>query len=214
MKRRNLISQSTASLAALLVGQTGLLAQEEPAQDVSERLSRLEAENVELQRRIDVLAEEQERLELGELVPTMGESEHGLGPAASKIYNVEQGLSFGGYGEALFQDFAGPTRRDQFDFLRAVFYFGYRFNERWLFNSEIEFEHAAVSEGGDTSVEFAYLDYLWRPAVNFRAGILLTPMGFINELHEPPTFLGATRPGDRAPHHSDDLARERLRGLR
>jgi hypothetical protein len=67
---------------------------------------------------------------------------------------------------------------------------GYKFNDRWLFNSEIEYEHA----GEEVGVEFAYLDYLWRPEANLRAGLLLVPMGFINELHEPTTFLGANRP--------------------
>jgi hypothetical protein len=43
-------------------------------------------------------------------------------------------------------------------------------------------------------VEFAYLDYLWRPEANVRAGLLLVPMGFVNELHEPTVFLGAKRP--------------------
>jgi hypothetical protein len=44
------------------------------------------------------------------------------------------------------------------------------------------------------SVEFAYVDYLWRPALGLRAGLLLLPVGFINELHEPTVFLGARRP--------------------
>src|SRR4030095_768336 len=66
------------------------------------------------------------------------------------------------------------------------------------FNSEIEYEHATTGEGdeekGEVSVEFAYLDYLIRPEVNVRAGLVLIPVGFINELHEPPVFLGARRP--------------------
>jgi hypothetical protein len=44
------------------------------------------------------------------------------------------------------------------------------------------------------SVEFAYLDFLWRPQLNLRAGLLLMPVGFLNELHEPTVFLGADRP--------------------
>jgi hypothetical protein len=73
--------------------------------------------------------------------------------------------------------------------LRAVLYFGYKFNDRWLLNTEIEYEHA-----NEVFVEFAYIDYLWRPQASFRGGLLLVPMGFLNELHEPTTFLGATRP--------------------
>ena len=44
------------------------------------------------------------------------------------------------------------------------------------------------------SLEFGYLDYLHSEEVNFRAGLLLPPLGFINELHEPTTFLSAARP--------------------
>jgi hypothetical protein len=44
------------------------------------------------------------------------------------------------------------------------------------------------------SVEFAALDFLWRPELNARAGLLLIPMGFINEVHEPPFFYGVQRP--------------------
>lgn len=43
-------------------------------------------------------------------------------------------------------------------------------------------------------MEFAYLDYLHSPGLNVRAGLLLIPMGWINELHEPTVFLSAQRP--------------------
>jgi hypothetical protein len=166
------------------------------AQDdsLAERVGALERANAELRRQIDVLADEQERLEFGEIVPPIGESEHGLGPAASKVYGVEQGLSIGGYGEAVFTEYSGADKTDVFDFLRSVFYFGYKYDENWVFNSEIEFEHASTSKSGSASVEFAYLDYLHSDALNARAGLVLVPMGFVNELHEPPTMIGATRP--------------------
>jgi hypothetical protein len=155
----------------------------------------------ELERRIGVLASELEQIELGEAAVRADESEYGFGPAASKIYRTDDGLSIGGYGEMLYESFdserddgspSGAT--DELDFLRGIVYFGYKFNDRFLFNSEIEFEHASTGEGGSASVEFAYLDYLWRPEANLRAGLLLVPMGFVNELHEPTVFLGARRP--------------------
>ncbi|MFL6198618.1 MAG: hypothetical protein ACJ76J_05555 [Thermoanaerobaculia bacterium] len=145
----------------------------------------------ELERRLDLIAAEIERLKIGQAASISGsadESEHGLGPAASKIYRAERGISIGGYGELLYQ--SPEDGEAEFDLLRAVLYFGYKFDDRWLFNSEIEYEHA----GEEVGVEFAYLDYLWRPQANVRAGLLLVPMGFINELHEPTTFLGANRP--------------------
>lgn len=157
----------------------------------------------EIERRIEILAEEVEDLKVGEaaVIASRETALAGLGPAASKVYQKESGVSIGGYGEALYESFAGERddgsdsgATDQFDLLRAVFYFGYKFNDSFVFNSEIELEHASTSESGSASVEFAYVDYLYRSWFNPRAGLVLIPMGFINELHEPTVFLGAKRP--------------------
>lgn len=155
----------------------------------------------EIERRLEVLAAELERMKLGEAAVVADEGQYGLGPAASKVYRTQRGLSIAGYGEMLFEGFdsrrddGSPSgKTDQIDFLRAIVYVGYKFNDRWIFNSEIEFEHASTGKTGEASLEFAYLDYLWRPELNWRAGLLLVPMGFLNELHEPPVFLGARRP--------------------
>ncbi|MEP7027423.1 MAG: FAD:protein FMN transferase [Candidatus Eisenbacteria bacterium] len=157
--------------------------------------------NAELARRLDVLAGELDDLRVGDVVPAPSEGHSGLGPAASKIYGVKRGVSIGGYGEMLYRTFrkdtdggapAGESAR--LDFVRAITYVGYKFSDHALFNSEIEFEHGSTELGGSVSVEFAYLDFLARPALNLRAGLLLVPMGFLNELHEPPTFLTTQRP--------------------
>jgi hypothetical protein len=151
----------------------------------------------ELERKLEVLAQEIETLRIGEAAVAPDTSSYGFGPAASKIYRTERGLSIGGYGELLYQNFnadrddgAASGKTDTFDVLRAVVYFGYKFNDRWLLNTEIEYEHA----GSEVAVEFAYVDYLWRPEMNLRGGLVLIPMGFLNELHEPTVFLGARRP--------------------
>src|SRR6185295_13545200 len=150
----------------------------------------------EVERRLEVLAGEIEKLKIGEAAVAADESKNGFGPAASKIYRTERGLSVGGYGEAIYQQVDEEAKEeeevsgDQFDLRRAVIYVGYKWSDRILFNSEVEFEHA----GEEVSVEFAYLDFLWRPQLNFRAGLLLMPVGFLNELHEPTVFLGADRP--------------------
>lgn len=150
----------------------------------------------ELARRLDLLAAEIEALKIGEASATADRSDYGFGPAASKVYRQAEGLSIGGYGEVVYEQFAGrndaggPGRNDASDALRAIVYVGYKFNDNWIFNSEIEFEHG----GQETFLEFAYLDYLWRPELNFRFGHLLVPMGLVNELHEPTIFLGVRRP--------------------
>jgi hypothetical protein len=154
----------------------------------------------EQDRKIDILSQEVEKLKAGhELFPAVkATGKFGLGPAASKVYDVQQGVSIGGYGEILYQRFdrsnqsgtdVSNTKTDQFDFVRAIVYFGYKFDDKFVFNSEIEVEHAK-----EISLEFAYIDYLYRPWLSFRAGKILMPMGLINELHEPTVYLGAKRP--------------------
>jgi hypothetical protein len=163
------------------------------------------ATRAELEKRIEALSEELERLRLGAAAsaPEASEGSHGLGPAASKVYKTAHGVSIGGYGEMLYTD---PTsRRDDgspagenatIDLLRAVLYFGYKFDDHFLFNSEIEYEHAVVASDteGESEVEFAYVDYHRSDHFGARGGLLLVPLGFLNELHEPPIFFGARRP--------------------
>ena len=162
-------------------------------EDVNERLDRLEAENAELRSQIGSLADEVERVDLGDVFPAIGDSVYGLGPAASKVYQVDQGISIGGYGETLFR-FYNSDKTNEFDQLRTIIYIGYKFNDNWVVNTEIEFEHASTDAEGGASVEFATVDYLHNDPLNIRAGLVLIPMGFLNELHEPQTFLAATRP--------------------
>jgi len=142
----------------------------------------------ELERKLDVLAGEIEAMKIGEAAQATA-SENGFGPAASKVYRAEKGLSVGGYGEVLYQRFRSG-RSSEIDLLRAVLYFGYKLDDKWLLNSEVEYEHGVGAE-----VELACIDYLWKPQMSFRAGRLLLPVGLINELHEPTVFLGARRPG-------------------
>jgi hypothetical protein len=159
----------------------------------------------ELVRKVDVLTDEVATLRSQVVVPEEPdlESTFGFGPAASKVYGVSRGVSIGGYGEANYINFIGDEDdddRDRADALRTVIYLGYKFSDSIIFNSEIEFEHGTTSDvdngagDGSVSVEFAALDFLWKPEVNFRAGQLLVPMGFLNEIHEPPFFYGVQRP--------------------
>jgi hypothetical protein len=157
----------------------------------------------EVERRQGILTDEIRKIREFLVLPETQELKgyYGLGPAASKVYGVQRGLSIGGYGEANFKDVVknGNGTHDDFDFVRLVAYLGYKFNDQIVFNSEIEFEHATTSSSvsagdGSVSVEFATLDYLWHPALNARAGLMLVPVGFVNEVHEPPFYLGNTRP--------------------
>jgi len=158
----------------------------------------------EMERKIEILTREIEKGKMGPGVTPAEKSHHGFGPAASKVYNINRGVSIGGYGEMVYQNFNSKkddgtpsNKNDQLDFLRQIIYVGYKFSDRILFNTEIEFEHATTANGGsrgEVSVEFAYLDFMIQPWGNVRTGLLLVPVGITNELHEPTLFHGSNRP--------------------
>jgi hypothetical protein len=161
-----------------------------------------EDEIAELKHQLAVVAEELDRLRMSMVVPEEPElmGQYGLGPGASRVYGVPSGISIGGYAEAVYTNQIAETDgsgEDEADFLRMVLYFGYKFTDKLLFNTEIEIEHATTSglgNDGSVSVELASLEYLYRPELAFRGGLLLVPMGFVNEVHEPPFFYSTARP--------------------
>ena len=177
-------------LAAVLLATT--VAPSDTAAQVTPDSARI----AELERRLEAISRELERVDLGEDVVRADSALYGLGPGASKVYQIDRGVSIGGYGEFLYENFADQRqdetrsgRSDRLDALRAIIYVGYKFDDRFLFNSEIEVEHA-----DEIYLEFAYLDYKLSENFGLRAGMLLAPLGLVNELHEPPVFLGSERP--------------------
>lgn len=156
----------------------------------------------EVERKTDILASEVEKLKTQLHIPEKRQykSEFGFGPAASEVYRVNRGLSIGGYGEWFYTNYSGNkgNLKDTIDNVRTVLYVGYKFNDWVILNNEIEFEHGTTGEGaeekGEVSVEFSQLDFMLKKYANIRAGLMLVPMGFINEIHEPTTFHGNRRP--------------------
>lgn len=166
--------------AALATPSTILAQEQVPADEMARRIEALEA-------LVDAMADDLDKAaarDNEELVPN-----HGLDARAARVYSLPEGVSLGGYGELVYDSFDGDSETDQFDLLRAVLYVGYKFDQNWVFNSEIEVEH-----GDEIYAEFAYIDYLHQESLNARAGLVLLPMGFVNRLHEPGSYLGATRP--------------------
>ena len=82
------------------------------------------------------------------------------------------------------------------DFHRFVLLFNHSFSDRVRFVAELELEHAVVSREteGELELEQAYIDFLISRPFNARAGMILAPVGVINERHEPPVFHGVERP--------------------
>lgn len=110
---------------------------------------------------------------------------------ADRLILDDRRLTLGGYGEVHYNKEVGGDTRElgKLDVHRVVLLFGYKFSSKTQFVTEIEFEH--VSE---VFVEQAFIQHRLGKSVNFRAGLLLIPMGIINEYHEPTTFNGVERP--------------------
>ena len=111
--------------------------------------------------------------------------------SVNNMFLNERQLSLRGYAQI---DYNQPMMREQrnngnLEVHRLVLFVGYRFDEKLQFISEIELEH-----GDQIFIEQAFAQYRISPSINLRAGMVVIPMGIINEYHEPTTFHGVERP--------------------
>ena len=99
-----------------------------------------------------------------------------------------KGITFGGYGQIDYNE-ADGSKAGKLDVHRLILLFGYKFNDKVSFLTEIEYEHVK-----EVYIEQAYLKYKVNENFNVLAGLMLVPMGIINEYHEPTTYYGVERP--------------------
>lgn len=98
-----------------------------------------------------------------------------------------QKLTIGGYAEIDYNQPEGANGK--MDVHRFVMMMGYQFNDKTQFITEIEYEHVK-----ELYIEQAFLNYNIADNVSLRGGLMLVPMGIVNEYHEPTTFNGVERP--------------------
>ncbi len=101
--------------------------------------------------------------------------------------NLQKGVTIGGYGQIDYNQ--KEADNGKLDVHRMVLLLGYKFNDKVQFVTEIEFEHVK-----EVFVEQAFLNYSVTDNINLRGGLMLVPMGIVNEYHEPTTFNGVERP--------------------
>lgn len=109
----------------------------------------------------------------------------------------QESTTVGGYGEVHYVNPSGARTPATVDLRRFVIYLAHTFSDRLSFRSEVEIEDARVetsSPVGELAIEQAVLDYRLADRLTLRSGLLLVPVGIINETHEPPTFNGVDRP--------------------
>jgi hypothetical protein len=119
------------------------------------------------------------------------------GPASLLAQAELSNTTLGGYGEVHYTNSSAPGAPGRVNLARFVLFVGHRFSDRITLHSEVEVEDAKVAggeSGGEVALEQAYLDFRVGDQFTLRGGLLLLPIGIINEMHEPPTFNGVTRP--------------------
>jgi hypothetical protein len=110
---------------------------------------------------------------------------------------AQESTTIGGYGEVHYTNPRGPNTPAEVNLRRFIVYLAHTFSDRLVFRSELEVEDAKVeggSSGGEVALEQAFLDYRVADALTLRTGLVLPPVGIVNETHEPPTFNGVDRP--------------------
>jgi hypothetical protein len=140
-------------------------------------------------------------------------------------YNTFEKWRIGGYGEmvASFKDYGSnrffghsngnvKENRSTIAIPRATIAGDYKFNSKWIFGLEVEFESGGVGtayelentengeyeteieKGGEVALEQMHLTRLINRAFNVRVGHMVVPVGLTNSHHEPTQFFGTVRP--------------------
>lgn len=101
-------------------------------------------------------------------------------------------IAIGGYFETNWQKMTtdGVTEGHQFQARRLSIFMSSAISKRVKFLSEIEYEDG----GKEVSIEFAAVDVEFHPFVNFRAGIIVNPIGSFNQNHDGPKWEFTDRP--------------------
>ncbi len=108
--------------------------------------------------------------------------------AAQRMLNqIDKKLTIGSYGEVTYNQ--PESLNGELDIQRIILMLGYKFNDKVQFITEFEIEHV-----NEMFVEQAFLNYSVGDNISLRGGLMLVPMGIINEFHEPTTFNGVERP--------------------
>lgn len=107
----------------------------------------------------------------------------------------------GGYGDiqynALSRSNLDNRSRNTFNQVRMIPFIYSDITDRIKFATEIEFERGGPNNNqadGELKLEFAQIDYLFNEGINFRAGLILVPMGKFNLLHDSPLNDLSDRP--------------------
>jgi len=108
------------------------------------------------------------------------------------LTKIGQGAILGGYMD---MEFEWDDQGNTFDQHRFVPFITGHVSDRVTVSAEIEFEHGGnVDEDGEIKLEYAVMDFAFSEGLNFRGGVVLSPLGTFNLLHDSPLNDLTARP--------------------
>lgn len=126
----------------------------------------------------------------------------GLALAASKIFFSDKRYSISGFGEFNYVPIQGSIDQSVGDLelyysglYRFATFFGYRFSDKFIWNSEfqIEYLHFENQDMGHEIVIEAFFDYLYKDYLKGRIGFYPLTIGYVNNNDEPIMFYSVNR---------------------
>ena len=184
------------SLATAWLASASVYAADPPAGAINEE--KLEQQITQMQQQLNELKTQQQQLKAqNEALAAQQQqaAQAQVAKTAAPTSGISPDLSLWGYGEIYYTHPIHDSSLTEFDLARAVFGIGYRFDDRTVFNSEFEIEHAVASadDAGEFEVEQFYVDHQFADWGSVKAGLFLMPFGLLNEHHEPTNYYGVQR---------------------
>jgi hypothetical protein len=150
----------------------------------------------DLQKQVDDLNSQMQALKEKENATAIAETKS----EESYLKKTWDRTRIGGYGELDYvfrKENGNGNGGNTFEPRRMVLYVNSDLADWLTLNTELEWEHGGVPDGGPdggVSVEQAFLDFKLARAFNIKAGAMLVPVGAINLYHEPTNINSTSRP--------------------
>jgi len=192
-------SLSRIALAAALALGASTVAHAQAAPTQEQLLQRVEAlaqelERVKVQLQQIKEAQTQQAQAQTQAAPTAMATAPAVAIASPVAAPGEPATVVSSYGE---MNYNRPKNgaNSQADIRRFVIGLQHRFDDQTKMVSELEVEHAVASssDAGEVEVEQLYIERKLNETYGLRAGLMLMPVGLLNNNHEPTAYYGVER---------------------
>ena len=187
------IKKKVLALAVLSALSTSAMAADPTNAEIMQMMKEMKEEMADLKKENENL-----KGEVSDVATSVDQVADATDEAIKAQVKLSNKTTLGGYGELHYnslRDQKGDSNKDQMDFHRFVLFVNHEFNDKMRFVSELELEHSLSGDGkpGEVELEQAYIQYDLTAKTSITGGLFLTPVGILNETHEPPTFYGVER---------------------